>query len=102
MTLRDAVEQKLSAEQRLLYHQQNSAQLMEDMKIWMEQRLEGKHVEPNSGLGSAIKYMLKRWDKLTLFLRQALYHNILCPTGLSAAPGRSICSAQALGGAKSL
>jgi len=30
-----------------------------------------KKVEPNSGLGQAIGYMLKRWDPLTLFLRQA-------------------------------
>ena len=28
-------------------------------------------MEPNSGLGEAITYMLKRWDKFTLFLRQA-------------------------------
>jgi DNA invertase Pin-like site-specific DNA recombinase len=28
-------------------------------------------VEPNSGLGQAISYLLKHWEKLTLFLRQA-------------------------------
>jgi len=65
------VEQKLSAEQRLLYHQKNSTILMEDMQLWMKKKFEDKEVEPNSGLGSAIKYMLKRWDKLTLFLRRA-------------------------------
>ena len=27
--------------------------------------------EPNSGLGEAVGYMLKHWEKLTLFLRQA-------------------------------
>jgi len=27
-------------------------------------------VEPNSGLGQAISYLLKHWEKLTLFLRQ--------------------------------
>lgn len=64
------VAQKQSAAERLAYHQQNSATLMENLKTWMEQRLEGKHVEPNSVLGSAIRYMLKHWDKLTLFLRQ--------------------------------
>ena len=66
-----AIEQKLPDEQRLLYHQVHSAPLMESMKIWMEKKLEGKEVEPNSGLGSAIKYVLKRWEKLTLFLRNA-------------------------------
>jgi len=66
-----SIKQKLSDEQRLLYHQKNSAPLMESMKLWMEQKCEGKEVEPNSGLGSAINYMLKRWEKLTLFLRKA-------------------------------
>jgi hypothetical protein len=28
-----------------------------------------KRVEPNSGLGEAFQYLLKRWHKLTLFLR---------------------------------
>ena len=28
-------------------------------------------MEPNSGLGEAITYMLKHWKKLTLFLRKA-------------------------------
>ena len=30
-----------------------------------------KKVEPNSSLGGAFSYMLKRWEKLTLFLRKA-------------------------------
>ena len=28
-------------------------------------------MEPNSGLGEAISYLLKHWEKLTLFLRKA-------------------------------
>ena len=28
-------------------------------------------MEPNSGLGQAISYLLKHWEKLTLFLRAA-------------------------------
>ena len=44
---------------------------MEDMKLWMEQKLSGHQVEPNSALGSAFHYVLKRWDKLTLFLHKA-------------------------------
>ena len=27
-------------------------------------------MEPNSGLGEAIRYLLMHWDRLTLFLRQ--------------------------------
>ena len=33
--------------------------------------MEEKKVEPNSGLGGAMTYLLKYWDRLTLFLRQA-------------------------------
>ena len=31
--------------------------------------LEKKEIEPNCGLGKAFNYWLKRWEKLTLFLR---------------------------------
>ena len=41
---------------------------MEDLKRWCETGIREKTVEPNSGLGKAIQYMLKRWDKLTRFL----------------------------------
>jgi transposase len=34
-------------------------------------QLEEKKVEPNSGLGEAITYLLKYWDRFTLFLRKA-------------------------------
>jgi hypothetical protein len=37
----------------------------------MGQQLEQKWVEPNSGLGQAINYMLSHWTALTLFLRKA-------------------------------
>jgi len=60
--------ESLDDEQRLLFHQQHSAEPMEQLKQWMEQKIEGKEVEPNSGLGEAINYMLKRWERLTRFL----------------------------------
>ena len=44
---------------------------MDDLHQWMSQQLDQKRVEPNSGLGRAFSYMLKHWDPLTLFLRQA-------------------------------
>eukprot|EP01032_Pedospumella_encystans_P029501 gene29501-33314_t len=37
----------------------------------MEGQLDDKQVEPNSGLGQALRYMLKHWKGLTLFLRKA-------------------------------
>jgi len=65
----DTVEQSMSQQQRLLYHQEYSSPLMAGLKLWMEQKIENRQVEPNSGLGAAIKYELKHWKELTLFLR---------------------------------
>jgi len=64
-----AKEQKLSATQRLAFHQEHSGPVMAELKLWMSDQLEPKRVEPNSGLGQAIAYMLKRWEPLTRFLK---------------------------------
>lgn len=61
-------EQALSPHERLAFHQEHSAPVMEELKEWCETQMEEKLVEPNSGLGKAIKYMLKHWKKLTRFL----------------------------------
>jgi transposase len=66
-----AREQKLTAEERLRFHQEHSGPLMKSLKEWMEAQLAEHQVEPNSGLGKAIQYMLRHWMPLTLFLRQA-------------------------------
>lgn len=83
----DTVEQNMSGQQRLLYHQEYSSPLMDGLKLWMEQKLANKEVEPNSGLGSAIKYELKHWEELTLFLRLpgAPIDNNICERILKAA-----------------
>ncbi len=60
---------KLTDDERLEYHKLESKPFMDHLHAWMKAQLEQKRVEPNSGLGRAINYMLKRWDKLTLFLR---------------------------------
>ena len=60
----------MSLEQRLKYHQENSAKLMEDLKDWLSSQMEDKKTEPNLGLGQAISYMLKHFKELTLFLRE--------------------------------
>jgi hypothetical protein len=44
---------------------------MDQLRQWLTAQLEEKKAEPNSGLGGAIAYLLKYWDRLTLFLRQA-------------------------------
>jgi hypothetical protein len=63
--------QEMSPQERLEYHQAESAEIMADLKRWMEGQLAQRKVEPNSSLGGAFSYMLKRWEKLTLFLRKA-------------------------------
>jgi transposase len=65
-----AREQKMTAEQRLDFHKTQSGPLMDELHTWLTTQLEEKKVEPNSGLGEAIRYMLKHWIPLTLFLRQ--------------------------------
>jgi transposase len=61
-------EQHLTPAQRLAYHQENSREVMEELKAWMTQQLADRCVEPNSRLGGAFDYLLKRWDSLTRFL----------------------------------
>lgn len=93
-TLRDvyrtdaqAREARLSAEERLRLHQVQSGPLMERLQTALRAQLAEHRVEPNSGLGEAIAYLLKHWTKLTLFLRQpgAPLDNNLCERALKKA-----------------
>jgi transposase len=61
----------LSPEERLRVHQRDSGPVMDALAAWMTNELATKRVEPNSDLGRAYNYMLKRWHKFTLFLRKA-------------------------------
>jgi hypothetical protein len=75
----EAKKQGLDDEQRLRLHQERSGPVMDDLKAWLDKQVKDKLVEPNSGLGQAIAYMRKRWQPLTLFLREpgaALDNNI--------------------------
>jgi transposase len=69
----DAVARKrgLDDAARLRFHQEHSGSRMEKLHAWMQAQFAEKNVEPNSGLGGAIGYMLKHWEALTLFLREA-------------------------------
>jgi transposase len=66
-----ARERRLSPPARLHWHQRQSGPTLQQLHDWLTRQLDEKLAEPNSGLGGAIRYMLKHWDKLTLFLRQA-------------------------------
>lgn len=67
----EARRQQLSSEERLLYHQIHSSPTMDQLHTWLKRQFEERLVEPNSGLGEAISYMLNHWEKLSLFLRKA-------------------------------
>jgi transposase len=77
----------LSAEARLVFHQAHSGPVMEELRAWLKQQFSERLVEPNSGLGAAINYLLKHWEKLTLFLRVAgaPLDNNLCERALKKA-----------------
>jgi transposase len=83
----EARKQRLSPEQRLQFHQTHSQPAMDRLHCWLNRQFDEKLVEPNSALGGAIRYMLKHWEKLTLFLRApgAPLDNNLCERALKKA-----------------
>jgi len=66
-----AKKRNLAPPERLRFHQKQSGRLMGELKGWLNRQLRQRLVEPNSGLGQAIQYMLKHWRKLTQFLKVA-------------------------------
>ena len=82
-----AQKNKMSPEDRQKFHQENSGSLMNGLHEWLQKQFDEKKVEPNSGLGEAISYMLNRWEKLTLFLRKpgAPIDNNTCERALKKA-----------------
>ena len=67
----EKVAKALTPEQRLALHQLHSGPVLERLRAWFQELEDEKRVEPNSGLGKAIAYATRRWDRLTLFLRVA-------------------------------
>jgi transposase len=67
----EAHERALTPDQRLQLHQERSAPVMDELHAWLGSQLAERRTEPNSGLGQAITYLLRHWQPLTLFLRQA-------------------------------
>ncbi len=78
---------KLSPSARLRFHQAHSGPTMEALKMWLSRQFEDRLVEPNSTLGSGVAYMLKHWERLTLFLRVpgAPLDNNICERALKRA-----------------
>jgi len=59
----------LSGEARLEYHQRYSEPILTALKSWLEKQQTDRCIEPNSSLGKACQYLLKRWEALTRFLQ---------------------------------
>jgi transposase len=60
--------ERLTAQDRLAYHQRKSGPIMKKLKRWLEQQTAQRLVEPNSSVGKAIAYLLGHWETLTRFL----------------------------------
>lgn len=82
-----AREQAMTPGDRLRFHQRYSAPVMEELRTWLNTQFAERTVEPNSGLGMAMRYLLKHWERLTLFLRQpgAPLDNNICERALKKA-----------------
>jgi hypothetical protein len=83
----EARRRQLSPEKRLQLHRTKSGQRMMRLHNWLQRQFDKKLVEPNSGLGEAISYMLKHWEKLTRFLQVpgAPLDNNICERALKKA-----------------
>jgi hypothetical protein len=64
----DRKAKELPANERLAMHRRLSKPTMDSVHQWMQDQFEERKVEPNSPLGKAINYSLKRWPELTRFL----------------------------------
>jgi len=64
----EARDQQMSPPARLVYHQEYSGPLMDELKGWLDTQVDDRLVEPNSSLGQAIAYMQGHWETLTRFL----------------------------------
>jgi hypothetical protein len=58
----------MSSQTRLELHRRESLPLMAKLRLWTWKEIKERRIEPNSGLGKAIRYMRKHWRKLVRFL----------------------------------
>ena len=81
---RQAKESGLDPKERLRFHQEQSGPLLRELHKWMNERLASSATEDNSRLGKAMKYLIRHWQPLTLFLRKAgaPLDNNICERGL--------------------
>jgi hypothetical protein len=58
----------MSPQERLELHRRESLPRMAELRLWTWKEIKERRIEPNSGLGKAIKYMRKHWRELARFL----------------------------------
>lgn len=63
----EAETRSMSSSQRLAHHQNNSMPILNNLRKWIQRQLDEHRVEPNSGLGQAMRYMLTHWSGLIAF-----------------------------------
>lgn len=63
-----AKEKHMSSDERLKFHQEKSGPIMDGFHMWLNEQIDERRVEPNSGLGQAIFYVLNHWTQLCRFL----------------------------------
>jgi hypothetical protein len=67
----EATRRALAPDDRLRWHQDRSGPVLASLQDWMTAQFREHHVEPNSSLGKAMRYLLRHWPKLTRFLEVA-------------------------------
>lgn len=63
----DEIASKMTPKERLAYHKKESRSIMDELKSWCETSLDEKKIEPNSGMGGAMKYFIRHYDELVKF-----------------------------------
>jgi transposase len=67
--MNDRKTKQMGPDERLKFHQEYSAPIMDKLKSYSNSLLDSKKVEPNSGFGKAVKYLNNHWEGLTLIIR---------------------------------
>jgi hypothetical protein len=58
----------VSDEERLRIHQRDSGPIMDRLEKWLHELVAHKRIEPNSGMGKALDYLLNHWSRFCRFL----------------------------------
>ena len=69
---RSCREQELSFDERKDIRQSQAGPILEKLKEWMTEQFREKKVLPNSPMGKALAYSLKRWDKLMRYTQNGM------------------------------